>query len=397
MQKLLFTDFNLDIQCSENKNSFNERFNKNNNIESINKDLKEVKKTETKYNKTHKKLDNEISYKNVDKIETNNIIFQFFYTTIEYLKKNFNNNRLYRTNNYISKMKYNLENGQSCKENNKYDEYKFNSWNLVNNKNYNYFVDIFKNTSIINNYKNKFNEINYHNNELEMINNAKLLSFIPSNLNKKSSEEIIPIEKDKCKKEGESASASFSNSPIILEKFGNDENLFPLNQLENKNENKSSKIEEENYLVEMFGKKGWICILCNNFNYETRLKCNRCGIRKKPKRIIGYSKRTKIKVFKEAQKIEEPNYISDKNVNNKKGDWLCSFCKNLNYSFRKVCNRCQVPKVYSLINTQFTNQNKNMIDNNNYNSYEESTSIIVINNMSNININNFNNIRGKDI
>ena len=147
-------------------------------------------------------------------------------------------------------MKYNLENGQSCKENNKYDEYKFNSWNLVNNKNYNYFVDIFKNTSIINNYKNKFNEINYHNNELEMINNAKLLSFIPSNLNKKSSEEIIPIEKDKCKKEGESASASFSNSPIILEKFGNDENLFPLNQLENKNENKSSKIEEENYLVE---------------------------------------------------------------------------------------------------------------------------------------------------
>jgi len=366
MQKLLFTDFNLDIQYSENKSSFNERFNKNFNIESINNDIKEVKKTETKYNKTHKKQYNEITYKNIDKIESN-IIFQFFYTTIEYLKKNYNNNRLYKTNNYISKTKYNLENGQSYK----YNESKFNSSNLINNKNYNYFVDIFKNISIINNYKNKFNEINFHNNEFEMIHNSKLLSLIPSNLNKISSEEIIPIEKDKRKKDRESSSASFTNSPIIFEKFGNDKNEFSLNQLENKNENNCSKIEKDNYLVEMFGKKGWICILCNNFNYETRLKCNRCGVRKKPKRIIGYPKRTEIKIFKETKKIEEPKEISHKNENNKKGDWICSFCKNLNYSFRKICNRCQVPKVYSLINTQFTNQNNNMVNNNNnYNSFE---------------------------
>ena len=147
----------------------------------------------------------------------------------------------------------------------------------------------------------------------------------------------------------------------------------------------------------MFGKKGWICILCNNFNYETRSKCNRCGIKKKPKIKIVNPKRTEIKVDKEDQKIEEPSNIRDKNENNKKGDWICSYCKNLNYSFRTICNRCRIPKVYSLINTQLTNQNKTMIVNNNYNSFEVTPSIIVINNMPNIIINNFDNIMGKDI
>ena len=42
MQKKLSINFNLDIKISENKNSFNERFNKNFNIKSINEDLKEV-------------------------------------------------------------------------------------------------------------------------------------------------------------------------------------------------------------------------------------------------------------------------------------------------------------------------------------------------------------------
>ena len=116
-----------------------------------------------------------------------------------------------------------------------------------------------------------------------------------------------------------------------------------------------------------------------------------------PKRKIGNLKRTEIKVVKEDQKIEEPNNIRDRNQNNKKEDWLCSYCQNLNYSFRTICNRCRIPKVYSLINTQLTNQNKTMIDNNNDNFFEVSPSIIVFNNMPNIIINNFDNIMGKDI
>jgi hypothetical protein len=28
----------------------------------------------------------------------------------------------------------------------------------------------------------------------------------------------------------------------------------------------------------------------------------------------------------------------------RQGDWVCMKCKNLNFSFRVVCNRCQLPK-----------------------------------------------------
>ena len=38
-----------------------------------------------------------------------------------------------------------------------------------------------------------------------------------------------------------------------------------------------------------------------------------------------------------------PNIIIN-NVRDQKKDWICSFCKNLNYSFRTKCNRCKVKK-----------------------------------------------------
>ena len=30
------------------------------------------------------------------------------------------------------------------------------------------------------------------------------------------------------------------------------------------------------------------------------------------------------------------------------GDWFCFNCKNLNFAFRLVCNRCHIPKMESL-------------------------------------------------
>jgi len=44
------------------------------------------------------------------------------------------------------------------------------------------------------------------------------------------------------------------------------------------------------------------------------------------------------------------NKIGDKNKKKKKpfiereGDWICHKCKNLNFSFRLTCNRCQITK-----------------------------------------------------
>ena len=105
----------------------------------------------------------------------------------------------------------------------------------------------------------------------------------------------------------------------------------------NDNVNKREKKNETEYLVEMFGRRGWICKLCNNFNYETRVKCNRCGILKRPKKL------TEIK-----QRSEDER--------NKEGDWCCVHCKNLNYSFRTICNRCKIPKFIAFINNNMVNE-----------------------------------------
>ena len=93
-------------------------------------------------------------------------------------------------------------------------------------------------------------------------------------------------------------------------------------------EAKKKKIDDE-YTVEMFGRRGWICEGCNNFNYESRKKCNRCKIPKKPlkKTVILDNKGNKI--------------IDNIMNTNHKDDWNCYNCGNVNYAFRLNCNRCQ--------------------------------------------------------
>jgi len=118
--------------------------------------------------------------------------------------------------------------------------------------------------------------------------------------------------------------------------------LNPLNKRINNIQNVQSvqtiqqcNIPEEEYIVEMFGRKGWICEMCNNFNYETRVKCNRCGINKSPKRNV---KKNKTDDSDDEEKKKKP-------FSERVGDWVCIKCKNLNFSFRVVCNRCQMPKM----------------------------------------------------
>lgn len=67
------------------------------------------------------------------------------------------------------------------------------------------------------------------------------------------------------------------------------------------NTNDNIRNEDYEYLIEMFGKKGWVCLLCNNFNYEKRIKCNRCGQLKKPKKISNL--KLKMKKIKTNKKI----------------------------------------------------------------------------------------------
>jgi hypothetical protein len=121
----------------------------------------------------------------------------------------------------------------------------------------------------------------------------------------------------------------------------------------------------DDYSVEMFGRKGWICEMCNNFNYESkfeffyslaRQKCNRCGINKTPKKIKRQGQPNKINTDSKLNHSlnDVPDELNDSSDKKKKkpfvervGDWVCIKCKNLNFSFRVVCNRCQIPKTES--------------------------------------------------
>lgn len=99
-----------------------------------------------------------------------------------------------------------------------------------------------------------------------------------------------------------------------------------------KNKKKKKKKIDDDYTVEMFGRRGWICQGCNNFNYESRKNCNRCKIPKNPlKRSVIMD--------------NKGNLVMGNLVNtNHKDDWNCYNCGNVNYAFRLNCNRCQMKK-----------------------------------------------------
>ena len=85
-----------------------------------------------------------------------------------------------------------------------------------------------------------------------------------------------------------------------------------------------------NYTTEMFGRKGWVCSICSNFNYSSRSKCNKCSASRSPQ---------KIKRRKGTEEEGNKGKFSER-----EGDWICFKCKNLNFAFRNVCNRCQLAK-----------------------------------------------------
>ena len=329
--------------------------------------------------------------------ECQNIIISYYSSTVEYLKNTEKKYKICCSKNYIPKKIVNVtQNDKLLTSENVNKKNECNNIINVNseikkiNKNIefskNNLFNLNKKRDLNNNFINEqINNINTNENNKKLINfsyinnngnipyNQNILideinypPFIPSNFNKKMvyKSDLKEIRED-FDKESSSNSNSPNNSPFISQKKTN---IFTLNNVEN-----SDLLDSENndYLIEMFGRKGWICILCNNFNYETRVKCNRCGVMKKPKKIVN-----------KRSKIEENNIER----NNKKGDWVCTNCKNLNYSFRTVCNRCKTPKIFFLINNPFTFKREFNINSSNYNFpiYCISPSIIVLNNLPNV-------------
>ena len=282
-----------------------------------------------------------------------NNIFQYYYSTIEYMKKYYNfymnrdyNNSISKNNNYLNKKNYNI-----CENNiNSISSYSKTS-NINENNN-------MKNTIFINNYEDK--KINFIFNKNVNLKNKTSESF--NNLSNKDTKKINAFSKEIVSNNNlNSNNNEFKNLIININcpsfkpcNFKNNENnsnnyiksesnIFS-NQVENVSKGKENDLEkEEEYSIKMFGKKGWICVLCNNFNFETRAKCNRCKASKNPKKIVN----TKCK-------IKNKNNQNNDDENN---DWICSKCQNLNYSFRTICNRCKAPKIYQFVIKPFLYQN----------------------------------------
>lgn len=107
----------------------------------------------------------------------------------------------------------------------------------------------------------------------------------------------------------------------------NNQNLFQQQMNLGNSNNIDSLVQNlnpEDYLFEKFGKKGWQCEDCNNFNFETRQKCNKCHIPIKPK-LVNKNKREELGMGDDKKK---------KQLKERKGDWICTNCRNLNFTFR---------------------------------------------------------------
>ena len=214
---------------------------------------------------------------------------------------------------------------------------------------------LFENNSFINNNYIHYNEQDEYN-QLKANSNyyQSYKEYIPSknrinnskNNKINSTNQIININKNNNKNEVILNQNQIMNLNIINQiNFINNNNNY-----HNRPRFNSSKLPEGNLVFSYFnnnnfnnnelnGKKGWYCPYCNNFNYESRIKCNRCKI---PKNFLDYKN-----IKNNDYNVNKNNFEGKIQFSDKEGDWICFNCKNINFAFRKICNRCQLSKIES--------------------------------------------------
>lgn len=75
-----------------------------------------------------------------------------------------------------------------------------------------------------------------------------------------------------------------------------------------------------------------------------RVKCNRCQKAKSKSDFNGKPKHLLKKPDEPEGKRADETEEAKKPLTERAGDWVCVHCRNLNFSFRKVCNRCQIAR-----------------------------------------------------
>ena len=208
----------------------------------------------------------------------------------------------------------------------------YNMQQNMQNKNYyeyaNQYQMLQQQNQILNRNPQEMN--NYFDYMSMMMNNNNQQYNVPSQQPQKSQTESSVFPQTNSSKKSKKGNKKSQKKKSIN---SNTEEEIP-SQSSNKVLPESANVDKpEEYLLEMFGRIGWICNQCNNFNYETRNKCNRCGVTKSPKKLSEIKKKKERDTSKEKKKNKEH-----------KGDWICPQCSNLNFGFRKVCNRCQIPR-----------------------------------------------------
>jgi hypothetical protein len=338
--------------------------------------------------------------------KSNNPVVSYYYKTLSNLQKSDEYMNIYslllNSKNYIPKSNTNYFDRNYIKS--KYNDKYINNYRHINNciyelnnnffcnntqqdnnmKLYNYNNSIFLSQNFSGNNANTVNkginytDISYSETKKENLEKSDSLNtlvkdidcppFIPLNYinysEKETEKELFRKDSNDSSKDKESDSTS-----AVSEKREEENNFSSFNKTEKCKY--SEKIIEGEYLVKMFGRKGWICRLCNNFNYETRNKCNRCGILKKAKKFVDLKQKTD----------QKANNNEAKERNNKKGDWICINCRNLNYSFRTICNRCKIPKINAFVNGQNILKGKEMNNFEKFQFYSFSPCFVFFNNV----------------
>ena len=162
--------------------------------------------------------------------------------------------------------------------------------------------------------------------------NSKL--FIDLDINEEINEQNTSCEKNT---EGSENSFELEETNCLSNELIEELDLCNNSEMQKKEDNKINNINDKNNIIDS------LLSLANN-GYEFKPK-NYNPFNNKNILIFNqniYNKNNYINPMMNNKYLFKPNNIY--NIRDQKKDWICSFCNNLNYSFRTKCNRCKIRK-----------------------------------------------------